>query len=216
MQTEDSARRKFDLFIEYLRKNKSYETHCRRKRKHKPFGLLAAIPFDPFTMTNDELWDLLYQYKSTGIDKYDPSEIDFDKFVLSKILQREPTTQELIDHLKEKFSYGCYIRVTNLNLPLTTLTKGFKKIVEEEKKKSPDAPEEDKAVIANYRIKELERYLAVYDARETIENGKKMKWIRVWQQLNPKKDFGEFNEDARLSLLRDYRKACELISKSFM
>jgi hypothetical protein len=63
------------------------------------------------------------------------------------------------------------------------------------------------------RIDALERYLKVYDYRNSLQNVKKTRWLDVFKSLYPKENESDFTEDKRVSLLRDYRKAERLISK---
>ena len=211
MEAKDNLRKKFDLKVEFQRRNKKYAAYCESLRSSKkPYMWF----YDPFTMSNDELWDHAHMFKRETVMRAQiPLLIDYVKMILIWRLKREPTVEELIKDLKNQFDNFCYIDF-DPRASVNALVNGFKKIVQEEKLKTgkktgkKDDGDSDRDFLSGYRESELKRYLAVYDARETIVNGKKMKWISVCEKLFPKE---KFSDDLRLNLLRDYRKACEII-----
>jgi hypothetical protein len=207
VEAKDNLRKKFDLKVEFQRRNKKYASYCEDLRNSKkPYMRF----YDPFTMSNDELWDHAHRFKKETVMRAQiPLLIDYVKMILEWRLKREPTAEELIKDLKNQFDNSRYIDF-DPHASVNALVNGFKKIVQEEKSKTGKKDEwySDRDFLSGYRESELKRYLAVYDARETIVNGKKMKWISVCEKLFPKE---KFCDDLRLNLLRDYRKACEII-----
>lgn len=230
-KTERDDERRFKLFFEYLKRNEQY----------KKFTLWVKNNFDEEIFDLSEVKKSPYFYKNylahwvtfgtVGQKGYrDYRKIkwytsthginlsrEIDDIVkqctdmLGKPFFEKMPANHVISMLKEnlyKSPDALYIRIhVDTDYSLKEITEEIKDIVkkEREKRKHQDVRKRKSG------LDELQRYLIVYDTRETLVNGKKTRWENVHKQMNPNR---KYTEEKRLQLLSDYRKAKSIISDS--
>ena len=230
-EAERDDERRFELFFEYLKRNEKY----------KKFTQWVKNNFDEERFNLSEINKCPYVYEDylchwvifgrpsgkksyTDYKKQKPfrcareinlsHEIDaiekwYDEIFIKPFKKLQGDRVASI--IKENLCFppeDIYIKVDiNSDYSLKEITEEVKDIVkkEKEKRKLQDVRKRKAG------LDELQRYLIVYDTRETMINGKKTRWESVHEQMNPS---GPYTEEKRLQLLSDYRKAKLIINNS--
>ena len=236
MRNEIESKKRFILFVEYLNRNEKYKKCWQWWTDNfdkKNVFLLDSLRKKPYHYANflthlsmlgnpSSNIELQYQrYKNfilTPAVKFNLKQEINDLNKLIKCWSNEETPYKLpsgkltVDkfikaiesRLCEKDDY--YIRVyINSDFSIDEITAAVSKIITEERKKRNIQARQRKS-----GLDDVQRYLKVYDARETIIDGKKNKWENVNALIYPKDSF----EKKRLSLLSDNRLAKRIINNS--
>lgn len=228
MESENQQKRKFELFFNYLKRNEQYKKcwnwftepfnkdrdflHVLKNNPHKYdlFSLHIIMFGNPFL--NQDINNRYQGYKDNLLGKGEfnlSNEIDKLKLYASIIPGKKLTADQFINLIKENLCKrdDFYIKINvNSNFSIKEITTTIRDIIKKERK----IRKIQNARKRNVGLDELQRYLTVYDTRETIINGKKRTWPSVHERLYPKE---EYNTN-RLKLISDRKKAVRIINNS--
>lgn len=241
MESEKDRKRRFKLFFEYLKRNSQYQKCWKwvtnnfnenkfdvSELKNNPYNyetflmhwVIFGKPFENIDIA------LTYQkYKSAPLSPAYIFNLEKETQNLKELFEGmngmipiELTVENFILAIKETLCRkdNFYVKIDiDSNYSLKEITAEVQDIVKKER---------EKRKIQNIRkrnagLDELQRYLTVYDTRETIINGKKRTWKEVHKIVYPiftkhNIDLFDWSEKARLQLNHDYNNAKLIIKNS--
>lgn len=236
MDSERDRKRRFKLFFEYLSRNKQYQDcwkwHSDHYSEHdeKPIKIIDHCPYyydnffhhkslfgNPNSPQNiDGLYHkhIALSYDSAASAYHLSDDINAMKYLLlldapKGKMPLELTTVDFIKAVKNILGHkdNFLIRVNiDSNYSLQEITAAIQDIIRQER----ETRKIQQAKTRSISLTDLERYLKVYTARNTMIGGKSTKWEKVSELIYPKYPF----EEIRLNLLSDNRIAKKIIDNS--